>query len=216
MSKFNKYASKVNDIATAAFAEYRKAEQTYKEAEAKAKQYPQRMGMVNAEYAAKSARAQADLLEAKENMKAAQRKFESHKSEIAALRKELAAELSDHYAADPAALDSNTLELLKSGVLKSNEYEKLMNEAQSSGNYTMARMIAKYAGDAAEAESKRSGGYSQTAMQLRAVSYMANENNGNDTLKAFDTMADVYNRSVNNPGMIDHWGELTGDIVENM
>ena len=59
MSKFNSYARKVNDIATAAFEEYRKTEQAYKKAEEQARKYPQRMGMVDAQYAAKSARAQA-------------------------------------------------------------------------------------------------------------------------------------------------------------
>ena len=151
MSKFNSYARKVNDIATAAFEEYRKTEQAYKKAEEQARQYPQRMGMIDAQYAAKSARAQADFLEAKEAYRKAKGVLESHKSEIAALRKELIAELDDHYAADPAALDGSTLELLKSGVLKANEYAKLMEKAQSNGNYTMARMIAKYAGDASDA-----------------------------------------------------------------
>jgi hypothetical protein len=216
MSKFNSYARKVNDIATAAFEEYRKTEQAYKKAEEQAKKYPQRMGLVDAQYAAKSARAQADFLEAKEEYRKAKATLESHKSEIAALRKKLAAELDDHYAADPAALDSNTLELMKSGVLKANEYAKLLEKAQSDGNYTMARMIAKYAGDAAKQRGSEYGQNDEQARTLRAISYTANQNNGNDTLQAFDLMADVYSRATNNPGMIDHWGELTGNALENM
>ena len=215
MSKFNSYARKVNDIATAAFEEYRKTEQAYKKAEEQARQYPQRHGMVDAQYAAKSARAQADFLEAKEAYRKAKSVLESHKSEIAALRKELVAELDDHYAADPAALDGNTLELLKSGVLKANEYGKLMEKAQSDGNYTMVRMIAKYAGDAAAERGKHYGDNDQTARELRAISYTANQNNGNETLQAFDLMSEVYTRSANNPAMIDHWAEFTADTVEN-
>ena len=215
MSKFNSYARKVNDIATAAFEEYRKTEQAYKKAEEQARKYPQRMG-VDAQYAAKSARAQADFLEAKEAYRKAKGVLESHKSEIAALRKELVAELDDHYAADPAALDSATLELLKSGVLKANEYAKLMDKAQSDGNYTMARMIAKYAGDAAAERGNKYGQNDEQARVLRGISYTANQNNGNETLQAFDLMGDVYNRAVNNPGMIDHWGELTSNALENM
>lgn len=216
MSKFNSYARKVDEIAKAAFEEYRKAEKAYKKAEENARQYPQRGGMVDAQYAAKSARAQADFLEAKEAFKAAKQALQSHSSEIAALRKELVAELDDHYAADPAALDGNTLELLKSGVLKSSEYAKLMSKAQSDGNYTMARMIAKYAGDAAAERSKHYGDGDQTARELRAISYTANQNNGNETLQAFDLMSEVYTRSANNPAMIDAWGELTGNALENM
>ena len=119
--------------------------------------------MVDAQYAAKSARAQADFLEAKEAYRKAKGVLESHKSEIAALRKELVAELDDHYAADPAALDSNTLELLKSGVLKANEYAKLMDKAQAAGNHTMARMIGKYAADAAEEGGNKYGQNSEQA-----------------------------------------------------
>ena len=216
MSKFNSYAKKLDEQARAAFKAYRDAEAAYKKAEQKAREYPQRHGMVDAQYAAKSARAQADFLEAKEAYRKAKGVLESHKSEIAALRKELVAELDDHYAADPAALDSNTLELLKSGVLKANEYAKLMDKAQSDGNYTMARMIAKYAGDAAAERGNKYGQNDEQARVLRGISYTANQNNGNETLQAFDLMGDVYNRAVNNPGMIDHWGELTSNALENM
>jgi hypothetical protein len=215
MSKFNGYARKVDQIAKKAFAEYRAAENALKEAKQKASEYPHRGGMVNAEYAAKSARAQADYIEAKEAFSQAKKAFESHKSEIAAIRKELAAELNDYYAADPATLDSNTLELMKTGILKPHEYTKLMNEAQAAGNYTMQRMIAKYASEAAEAEGKRSGENSETARELRAISYTATQNAGGDHLRAFDVLADVYDRAVNNPGMIDHWDELTAETTEN-
>ena len=216
MSKFNSYGRKVDEIAKAAFEEYRKAEAAFKKAEEQRSKYPQRGGMVDAQYAAKSARAQADYLEAKEAFTAAKRTFESHKSEIAALRKELVSELNDHYAADPAKLDSNTLELMKAGILKPNEYSKLMSKAQSEGNYTMARMIAKYAGDAAADMGKRYGENDEKARELRAISYTANQNNGSDTLQAFDLLSEVYTRSVNNPAMIDAWGQLTADAVENM
>ena len=216
MGKFNSYGKKVNEIATAAFEEYRKAEAAYKKAEEQARQYPQRGGMVNAEYAAKSARAQADFLEAKEAFKKAKETFSGHNREIAALRKELAAELDAHYSADPAALDGNTLELLKSGVLKTSEYKRLLDKATGDGNYTMARMIAKYAGDAAADMGKRYGDNSAEAREMRAISYTAQQNNGGDTLAAFDVMADVYSRATNNPGMIDHWAELTTDAAERM
>ena len=216
MSKFNSYGKKVNEIATAAFEEYRKAEKAYKAAEETARKYPQRHGTIDAQYAAKSARAQADFLEAKEAFKKAKEAFSSHNKEIAALRKELAAEIDDHYAADPAALDGNTLELLKSGVLKASEYSRLMSKAQSDGNYTMARMISKYASDAAAEMGKRYGDNSAEAREMRAISYAAQQNNGGDTMARFDLMADVYSRATNNPGMIDHWAELTTDAAENM
>ena len=216
MGKFNSYGKKVNEIAAAAFEEYRKAEKAYKAAEEQQSKYPQRHGMVDAQYAAKAARAQADFLEAKEAFKTAKDALQSHKSEIAALRKELAAELEDAYSVDPAKLDTATLELLKSGILTANEYAKLMREAQAAGNPTMVRMIGKYAEDAATARGEKYGQNDEQARTLRAISYTAGQNNGSNTLQAFDLMSDVYNRAVNNPGMIDHWGELTSNALENM
>lgn len=212
MSKFNDYGKQVNAIAKEAFKKYREAEAAYKRAEDQQRKYPQRQGIVDAEYAAKAARAFADFTQAKADMKRAKEEFSAHNAEIAALRKQLAADLDAHYAADPAALDNNTLELLKSGVLKTSEYRRMMDQAQNSGNHTMARMIAKYAGDAA----KQYNDNDTRSRELRAISYMANNNNGANTLAAFDLMADVYSRATNNPYMIDSWDSLTGEVAEKM
>lgn len=215
MSKFNSYAKKVNEIAAEAFKDYRQAEAAFKKAEEQARKYPVRNGMVDADYAAKAARANADYLEAQNNLKQAKSRFIERENDIKNVRKELAAELESHYAADPAALDSNTLELLKAGILKPNEYSKLMKDAQASGNNTMVRVIARYAGDAADAAGKKYGESSEQARTLRALSYSANENNGSAQLQAFDLLGDVFHRATNNPGMIDHWDELTSNTIEN-
>ena len=216
MSKFNDYGKQVNAIAKEAFEKFRKAEAAYKRAEDQQRKYPQRQGIVDAEYAAQSARAYADFLTAKETFKQAQAEFRAHNAEIAALRKQLAADLDKHYSADPAALDSNALELLKSGVLKPTEYARMMDQAQSSGNFTMARMIAKYAGDAATSAGKQYGENDSRARELRAISYRANDNNGANTLAAFDLMANVFQRATDNPHMIDSWDSLTGEVAEKM
>lgn len=212
MSKFNDYGKKVNEIARNAFQKYREAEAAYKRAEDQQRKYPQRHGIVDAAYAAQSARAYADFLTAKETFKRAQDEFRAHNAEIADLRKQLAADLEAHYAADPAALDGNTLELLKSGVLKTGEYARMMDQAQSSGNHTMARMVAKYAGEAA----KQYNDNDTRARELRAIAYKVANSNGANTLARFDLMADVYNKATNNPYMIDSWDSLTGEAAENM
>ncbi len=216
MSKFNIYAEKVNNIAEAAFKEYREAEEAYKKAEEQARQYPQRNGFVDAQYAAKSARANANYLEAKENYDAAKRAFRDHVGEIGELRKGLIRDLDDFYAADPAAVDGNTLELLKSGILKPAEYSKLMQEAIDNGNFTMARMIAKYADDAAAKIAQKYGENSEEAYTLRMVSHLGNRIIGRDILQAFDTLAEVFRRAVDNPGMINHWSELTAEIIDGL
>ena len=216
MSKFNDYGKKVDAIAKEAFKKYREAEAAFKRAEDQQRKYPQRQGIVDAEYAAKAARAHADFMQAKADMKNAQAEFSAHNAEIAALRKQLVADLDAHYAADPAALDGNTLELLKSGILSTSEYSRMMQQAQANGNHTMARVIAKYAGDAAISAGKQYGDNDSRVRELRSISFMANDNNGSNTLAAFDLMADVYKRATNNPYMIDSWDSLTGKVAETM
>ena len=89
MSKFNSYAKKLDEQARAAFKAYRDAEAAYKKAEQKAREYPQRNGMVNADYAAKSARAQADFLEAKQAYETARRTFRESDTQFNAMRARL-------------------------------------------------------------------------------------------------------------------------------
>ena len=214
MSKFNSYARKVNDIATAAFEEYRKTEQAYKKAEEQARQYPQRQGMVNAEYAAKSARAQADFLEARQAFETARRKFRDSDTQFKGMRKELEAAINDAYSADPAHLDANTMELLKSGIMTSHDYNKLLEQARADNNPTMVRIIGKYADNAAKARGEKYGQNDHEAQALRATVYNSKTYTGDDRLEAFDTMVNVYHRCTKNPAMIDKWDGLLGETIE--
>lgn len=215
MSKFNEYARRLDEIAKNAFKEYTEAADRLKKAEAAAREYPPQHGFVDAAYMAKKARAEANLLEAKQGVQAAKRALDSHTSEIAALRRELATALEDSYSADPAALDTATLELLKSGILNAGEYERLLHGAQAANNPTMTRIIGRYAQDAAEAQAASYGQSDDTARRLRNVSYASRQSTGSDCLKAFDAMADVYSRTANNPAMIPHWSSLTAETVES-
>ena len=199
---------KVDEIAREAFSEYVAAAERLKAAEAKKKEYPQRRGLVDAAYMAKSTRAEADVLEAKEAIKAAKKRLESHADD-------LAAQLGDAYSVDPAQLDGATLELLKSGILTANEYSKLLHEAQEKGNVTMIRLIGKYAADAADELTAKYGQSDSTARALRLVSHESRQSSGDELLKTFDYLGDVYGRSISNPAMINHWGELTAAAIEN-
>jgi hypothetical protein len=76
MSEFNNYARKMDEIARAAFDEYSKAADRERRAEDARRQYPQRQGVVSADYAATSARAQADYLEAVQGREAVRRKMD--------------------------------------------------------------------------------------------------------------------------------------------
>lgn len=217
MSEFNEYAKQVDEIARASFKEYETAADALKKAEDQVSSLRREYHSVNSpQYAAKSTRAQADYLEAMEGLKKAKKSLGEREKEISALRQNLSDAVAKRFVADPASLDSNTMELLKSGILKSNEYESLMKNALQTGNHTMARMIGKYAEKEAQAEDKRHGGNTPTARHLRQIAYMASVCNGGYIMQNFDTIADVYHRATRNPGsMIKMWDELTSEIVAN-
>lgn len=210
MSNLNHYAKKIDEMAKGVFDEYRQAEKSYQDAERKAKNYPQRAGMVTAEYAAQSARAQADYAEAKAALSSAKAKLNAVNNDIRELRGKLATDIDSEYGANPAQLDAATLELLKSGVLNASEYKRLLDAAQAENNHTMARLIGKYAGDAAKIEKD-----DDQARTLRLVEYDGKQSEGNAVLKAFDQLAYIYSRCADNTAMIDHWDELTQEAITN-
>ena len=218
MSQFNKYARKFDEIARKAFEEYGKAAEREQYTEQQKALYPRKANNVTAEYLAKSARAEADHAEATADRKAVQDKMTGeYNIQIEALRGELEREVDKAFFVDPAQIDNATLELLKSGICTPNEYADLLSKAADSGNVTMIRLIGKYADDAAKKATEDAGGYvgDPTAQGYRAVSIQSRNYNGKRWLEAFDYMADVYKRACRNPYMIDHWGELTAEAVEN-
>lgn len=216
MSEFNEYAQKVDEIARTSFKEYQSAQDALKKAESQiySIRSDYRSG-TTPEYELKKARVQANYLEAQDALKTAKRSLAEREKEISALRDNLASAVSNRFIADPSALDKNTMDLLRSGILKSNEYESLMNTALKTGNHTMARMIAKYAEKEAQAENTRNGSNTPTARHLRRVAYMASVCNGDYIMQNFDYLADVYHRSARNPAMIKEWDSLTTDAVAN-
>ena len=209
MSKFNHYIRQINDIAAEAFDEYNAAKNAVDAAESKRNAYPRKNGM-GYEYAAKSARFEAEYQEAKATLEAFKRNgFYNHRKRMDEVRKEFVAAVESHFTADPAALDMATLELLKSGILKPAEYNRLMDKAINDSNHTMARMIGQYAKAAAE-----NAGDRDTATALRSVSYKSNGMNGSNYVEAFDFVTGLYDRCSRNPALYSKWGELAGEVIE--
>ncbi len=209
MSRFKQFAEQAQAVAKENMNEYKAAIERLKKAEQVKRDYPQRGGIVSADYAAKSARAEADFLEAKEGVRAAKMKMEAGKTELARIKKTLTADIEKAYAADPAQVDRNALELLKTGILTVEEYQRLYNDAAEAGNHTMCRVIGKYALEQAEGKGSIEGS------ALRAVAYAARTMNGSEYLEAFHAIEDVYSRCTNNPAMIDHWDMLLGETIDN-
>lgn len=100
------------------------------------------------------------------------------------IRKELVSDVQAAFLADPAQVDTNTMRLIDSGILKAADYEKLFNDAQAAGNTTMIRLIAAAAGNLA----KTAEGNDRVALNMlthRAESLDGNGNLNAD-LQAFD------------------------------
>ena len=210
MSKFNGYARKVNEIANAAFAEYREKEAAVKSAESRYNAYPRRNGADPA-YMAKSARAEADLAEARNAFDQMRRHlFDDKRKEIAVVREELEKAVFDAFAADPKAVDMNTLALMNSGILTAAEYNRLIDASTAAGNHTMVRLLAQSAKDRADKVND-----SDTAREYRLVAQKGKGANGREFLEAFDYMGDVFNRCERNFSLAGKWDELTADVVEN-
>lgn len=210
MSKFNNYARKLNEIANGTFEEYRKAEAAVKSAESKYKEYPRRMG-ADAAYMAKSARAEADLAEARNAFEQVRRHlFDDKRREINAIRAELVTALGNEYAADPKAVDMNTLALMNSGILTAAEYNRLIDASTAAGNHTMVRLLAQSAKDRADKVND-----SDTAREYRLVAQKGKGMDGRQYLEAFDYMGDVFNRCERNFSLAGKWDELTADVVES-
>ena len=212
MSRFNEYARKANAYAKAVFEEYAEAEQKLKAAESKRNACPQKNGM-GYEYDAKAARCEAEYAEAKAEYEKLCREMRDYKVDgFKPIRSELEKALADAFAANPEHLDAATLELLKSGIMSADEYDRLMSKSTTDNNPTMVRLIAKYAND--RAEQADAGRDPDGAKAFRAVSFKGNSVNGNDYLQAFDVVASCFDRCMKNTALISHWDELTGEIVE--
>ena len=210
MSKFNNFAKKLNEIANGTFEEYRRAEAAVKSAESRHNAYPRRNGADPA-YMAKSARAEADLAEARNAFDQMRRHlFDDKRREIAAVRAELEKAVFDAFAADPKAVDANTLALMNSGIMTADEYSRLIDSAIASGNFTMTRLLAKSAADMAEKVND-----SDVARSYRLVSHKGKGMDGREYLQAFDFLTDTFNRCERNFALSTKWDELTSPVVDS-
>ena len=143
MSRFNEYARKADAYAKAVFEEYAAAENKLKAAESKRNAYPRKNGL-GYEYDAKAARYEAEYVEAKAEYEKLRREMRDYKVDgFKPIRSELEKALADAFAANPEHLDAATLELLKSGIMSADEYNRLMSKATADNNPTMVRLIAK-------------------------------------------------------------------------
>ena len=164
-----------------------------------------------AEYAAKAARAEADYLEAQKKYETVKRGLHEKSSQMAAIRKDFVAAVNDHFAEDPAKMDMAALALMDSGIMKPNEYAKLMEGAEKAGNYTMIRMIAARAGAMVDKATTNEAASIYKALALRGRSV-----DGSDYIRAFDGVVSLFDRCLKNPSLYNSWDKLVQPVRDAM
>lgn len=201
-----KYFEYADAKARLLFAEYKKLQENYKDAEMRANEYPVRSGLIDADYRSKSIRAQARLMEAREALEEKNKEFNKLYDELKLYTKELEKDLVAANEVDPKKLDHDTIYLLESGILNASEYAKLYND--NSGNPTMQRIIKKHIDDAA-----RNISTNDTSTESINMRVLASQTKGDDTIDNYNIILDIFGRTLRNKRMCDEWDNLAAPII---
>ena len=221
MSKFNTYAQQLDAAFKTARGEYVEAYQRFQQAQqANCRANTWMPNESAAEKQVKTARAALALHDAETAFtEASARVWGDFKTTRRMLRADLEQEVRAANLANPDAIDSNALELLKSGVLTSDDYAAFMEKYDS--NPTMLKLLAHYAAEAAKATDSR-----REAATLNAISIDC-QSGQSAILRAFDDLCKVsdYCRGERHDGdrfrpehtaiMSEKWDDLAGEAVES-
>ena len=213
MSKYNSYARNLDAAFRAARDEYTAV---YNEL-TKAKENASAAGLD----AVKQQIATLQLQEAETKMRQeAARIWTEFDAKAADLRRALEKEVQTSNLADPSAIDSNAVELMKTGVLTVDDYFGFADRYD--GNPTMLRLIGHYAKEAADSADDR-----KDRVALTVLAQDCAKGTGK-TLKAWDSMMTAANYCSGRGGsgnrrptpgvtlsMGDWWDQLSGEIIEN-
>ena len=211
MSKYNRYAKDLD-------AAFRAARQEYAEAWSKFQ-------------AAKDARGQGDAMQrqrAELKYQQAELDFKEEEARIwpefnrrrAELRSQLERELRGDNAANPDAIDPNGMELLKSGILSTDDFYSLVEKYDD--NPTMLRFVARYAKEAADNMDRTQANDRGALYQLCQV---CSQGQGR-TMRAWDDLSriadycsgqtrDRRDSPTHTISMGKWWEQLAGESVAN-
>ena len=141
-------------------------------------------------------------------------------AKAADLRRALEKEVQTSNLADPSAIDSNAVELMKTGVLTVDDYFNFADKY--SENVTMLKLIGYYTKEAADSADDR-----KDKVALTVLAQDCAKGTGK-TLKAWDSMMTAANYCSGRGGsgnrrttpgltlsMGEWWEQLSGEIVEN-
>lgn len=213
MSEFNHFAKELDAAFRTARSEYAAV---YDEL-AKAKENASAAGLD----AVKKQIATLQLQEAEKKMRQETGRIWSvFDAKAAELRSALEKEVQTSNLADPSAIDSNAVELMKTGVLTVDDYFGFADRYD--GNPTMLKLIGHYAKEAADSAGDRKDKVALTVLAQDCAK------GAGPTLKAWDSMMTAANYCSGRGGsgnrrptpgvtlsMGEWWEQLSGEIVEN-
>lgn len=185
MSKFNDYAKKLDEAFRQAQEEYESIVAALDNARERAKKYSNKPydAVSRAEHEA----AQKSLARAEETFgRKAYAICERYEAEVNRLTADLTKAVNAAGNVNPAEVDANALELLKSGIMTAADYDRMAE--QFDGNRTMQRLIAGYAKTAAE--QPHGSDRVEEATSLRNIAQRLSQE-GNDTLTAWRELSEA-------------------------
>lgn len=213
MSEFNHFAKELDEAFRTARSEYAAV---YDEL-TKAKENASTAGLD----AVKKQIATLQLQEAEKKMRQETGRIWSvFDAKAAELRSALEKEVQTSNLADPSAIDSNAVELMKTGVLTVDDYFGFADRYGE--NPTMLKLIGHYAKEAADSAGDRKDKVALTVLAQDCAK------GAGPTLKAWDSMMTAANYCSGRGGsgnrrptpgvtlsMGEWWEQLSGEIVEN-
>lgn len=214
MGKFKSYAEKLNETARAAFVQYTLAAEELEKAQAAARETPMPTGgTVSDEYYRKALDAAQALRKAQDAEKAARDAMQTAESKMRDLRAKLYDAVRDEYYPYGKDIDEKDMQVLQSGIMTADEYRRMYEVAKATENWTMCRMIGKYAGEYGNQREK--AGALDEAQEMRALQYDSELNRAAPVLDAFESLIETFGSMQRNPHIIPRWNELTAEIIES-
>lgn len=223
MTQYNQYAKRLDTAFKTAREEYMEAWnqlQAAQKAERDAQAW--RAETYRGENDLRRQRAKAELLEAEHTFKATEsRVWAEFDRQKEAIRRDLESDVRASSTVDPDAIDTNALELLKSGILTADDIFSMVNKYDN--NLTMLRLISKTAKELADDKSIDSATRGQLYTLCNRI-----RNGRNSTMRNFDDLVEISNYCSGRGGggtqrttpahtvaMAGKWEELASTAVEN-
>lgn len=215
MSEFNIFAKRLDEAFRKSCSEYNAAfhalecaQQASRDANA------WRPGDSAEEKQVRTARAALKLHDAEATFnEVSARVWDNFKATRRTIRAELEQAVRTADIVNPDAINSNALELMKSGVMTSDDYAAFVKKYGN--NHTMLRLISHYSAAAAKAQDG-----SSEATALNSISDACQSWKGK-ALQKFDDLSDYCGNITGREepdevsGMIEKWDELSLNSVEN-